>query len=1231
MDQTSEAPLLAEAHNTVDDKVVLKERGESGESSVSTSPNNPADSYDSQGQYARTALLYESELEAREASLGEEHPDVATTLTNLALQYYSQGEYARAKPLFERALTIYEAAHGENHPHVATALNNLALLYSSQGDYARALTLLDHALTIYEAAHGENHPHVATALINLAGIYKERGQYERAEPLYVRALEIPKDTGEGHPNNETALNNLALLYISQGEYARALPLLERALKTYEVAHSENHPDVAIALTNLAGLYYSQGEYARAEPLFERALKIFEATLGENHPKVAHSLNNLAGSYEIRGQYERAEPLYVRALNIFEATLGDKHPDVATALNDLAHLYASQGDYVRAEPLYGRALNILEAALGEDHPDVATALNNLAGLYDSQGQYARAEPLYKRSLKISKAALGENHPQVATALNNLAVLYDNQGQHARAEPMYERALKIRKAAFGENHPEVAQSLNNLAWLYMSQGQYGRAEPLYERALKIYETSLGESHPKIAGVLNNLAGLHRNQKQYTHAESLYRRALKIYENSLGESHPEFATILNNLAGLYADQGRHARAESMYERALTIRGDTLGENHPYVASVLNNLAALYKNQGQHARAESLYERALKILDATLGEENPRVTILLNNFARLRLSQQRLNAALPLLRRAFTSNEQHLRKEVFGLSEKRLISFLQMQRNDEELLYVAARSHPGDRRILSLALASVLLRKGRSVQEIANTSQLIYRKLEHSDRERFDRLRSLRTQLATLSLAGPGSRSPADYQQRLKKLASEGDSLEADLARRSAPLRRFLSLPTPDQIVPQVRDALPDDGILIEFIAYLTYTSLPKPGFQLEEHDSTLRYLALLLFPDGRIRAVDLGLAEPINQAVLRLLNALAGNTASYLPAAQDIYTRVFGPLVPYLGEHHRLFLSPDDQLNLVPFAALYDGHRFLVESFDINYLTSGKDLLPRPEPPPSARSVIILADPDFRASPVESVLAMQVPSALIERSASMARFFSTLRSQGLDVPWPPLPGTRLEAQAIQRLLPNAQVLLGAEATKQALLKLSTPGLLHIATHGFFLEDSTNPPGVRAPVSFGAIAATPVARPADPLLRSGLVLAGAHPQGVSPGSQRLEDSLVTALELAGLNLWGTQLVILSACDTGRGDVKRGEGVYGLRRALLVAGAETVVTSLWKVNDEVTRQLMEGYYRHLLAGQGRTRALHEAMRELRRQHPHPHYWAAFTALGSDAPLHVGGVDGNPE
>jgi CHAT domain-containing protein len=388
-------------------------------------------------------------------------------------------------------------------------------------------------------------------------------------------------------------------------------------------------------------------------------------------------------------------------------------------------------------------------------------------------------------------------------------------------------------------------------------------------------------------------------------------------------------------------------------------------------------------------------------------------------------------------------------------------------------------------------------------------------------------------------------------------------------------------------------------------------------------MRYLALLLFHDGRTVAVDLGPAEPIDRASMRLHDALAHQSVSYLPAAQSLYTLAFRPLVPHLGEAQRLFLTPDGQLNLVPFAALHDGKRFLVDAFHITYLTSGKDLLPRSKGLPSTSAVVVMADPTFSSPPAVPSPQAQPPPELAARSASLERFFSNLRSEEMDIPWAALPGTRKEAEAIHRLFPQAQLLLGPEATKQALLKLSSPTLLHIATHGFFLEDDPSSSGSRGVAHFGAVSAGPPAHPADPLLRSGLVLAGVPPSAAQPGLHHAEGSLVTALELAGLNLWGTQLVVLSACDTGRGDVKLGDGVYGLRRAFLVAGAETLVTSLWKVNDETTSQLMEAYYRALLSGQGRTEALRQAMQTLRQKQSHPHFWAPFVAIGLDAPLEL--------
>jgi CHAT domain-containing protein len=543
------------------------------------------------------------------------------------------------------------------------------------------------------------------------------------------------------------------------------------------------------------------------------------------------------------------------------------------------------------------------------------------------------------------------------------------------------------------------------------------------------------------------------------------------------------------------------------------------------------------------------------------------------------------------------------------------------EELLYALLRTHSGEASMRRLALSGALLLKARSVEETASTSRTVYRSLSARERDTFEQLRGLRTQLATLSLQGPGSPPSADYPQRLQELTELGDALEAGLAKRSAPLRTLTALPPPAEIVDRVAAALPKDSALVELVAYADRPYLFKPGTPASQVPSQLRYLALVLLPDAEIRTVDLGPAEPIDRAASRLRSALANRDASFQATAQELYRLAFRPLLPLLGGTRRLFLSPDGQLGLVPFSVLHDGRGFLVDTFDFTYLNSGRELLPRPEGMETSRSVTVFADPDFSASPPAGASPAGSGPALAERSTAVEHFFSTLRADLVASSWEPLPGTRQEAEAIQGLLPQAQLLLGAEATKERLLHVAAPGILHLATHGFFLEDAPAPEGSRAVGTFGGMGDNPLApRPADPLLRSGLVLAGAR---AAPGSSSTASSWVTALELAGLDLWGTQLVVLSACDTGRGDIKLGQGVYGLRRAFVAAGAETVVMSLWKVNDETTRELMEAYYRELLKGQGRTTALQQAMKALRHKQPHPHFWAPFIAIGRDSPLEM--------
>jgi CHAT domain-containing protein/tetratricopeptide (TPR) repeat protein len=997
-----------------------------------------------------------------------------------------------------------------------------------------------------------------------------------------------------------------------GRYAEAVPLAERALELREATLGVLHLEVARSLTLLGNLRLRQGAYSLTRPLYERALAIREQALGKDHPDVARSLLNLAVYYRVSGASAQAEPLAKRAITIQEAALGLEHPQLAAGLGHLAILYADQGLYAPAEQHYLRALHILEKATGDERPYIPVLLNGLATLYTDQGRYAEARPLCERALSLLEESLGRDHPEVATLLVNLASLHRAQGLYGAAEPLYQRALQIRQQALGERHPMVAFSLDQLAYLYHSMGLHERASPLYERALEINREVLGEGNLATVATINNLAYLYRDMGLYEQAERLYRRAIASHEKALGKSHPLYAIMLHNLAAIYEHQRRHAEAVSLHESALAILQEAHGPRHRAVAAVLDSLASIHRDMGLHERSMSLHERAREIKESTAGENHPGVADSYYFLALSQLAQHQLDKALPLLERALALYERHLRQGLLGLSEQRQKSFMGALRRFDESLYALVREQVNDERVRRLALTASLLHKGRSVEEAAATSLIISRGLGPADRELFERLRASRTQLSEKALASVGSLPRDAREKELRELADQGDKLEAELSLRSAPLRALSELPPPAEIMDRVAAALPGNGALVEMVAY-EYTPSSTAAAQ---PAGELRYLALLLFADGHTRALDLGPAEPIDQALQELCGLLKGRADSYQPAAQRVYQLVFRPLLPALGKARRLFLSPDGQLALVPFDALHDGRRFLADRFDFTYLTSGKDLLPRPKDPAPAQSVVVLADPDFSAGPVEPSAEM----ASSKRAASVERLLSMPRTDLVDQPWPPLPGTRQEAEAIQRLLPQARLLLGGDATKDALLQLEAPGILHIATHGFFRGDAATPKGTRGIASSVSDMGLAV-HVADPMLRSGLVLAGARASAASPDPGRLQRSLVAALELAGLDLWGTQLVVLSACDTGRGEVKLGQGVYGLRRALVVAGAQTVVTSLWKVDDQVTSELMEHYYRHLLAGQGRAAALRQAMRVLRRTHPHPHDWAPFIALGQDFPL----------
>jgi len=1053
----------------------------------------------------------------------------------------------------------------------AKELNQEVKRLSQQGKYAEAIPYAEKELVIREKALGQEHPSIALALNNLAFLYDNIGAYDKAEPLYKRALAINKKAlGAGHRNTAAALNNLALLYGKIGAYDKAESLYKHSLAINEKALGLEHPSTATSLNNLAMQYVNMGSYDKAEPLCKRALAIREKALGPEHPDTALTLNNLALLYGKIGVYDKAESLFKRSLEIREKALGTQHPDTAKSLDNLAMQYVNMGSYDKAEPLCKRALAILEKALGTQHPDTAKSLNNLAALYSIMGAYDKAEPLYKRALAIDEKVLGSEHPSTATSLNNLAFLYDNMGAYDKAEPLYKRALAIDEKALGSEHPDKATSLNNLAGLYKNMGSYDKAEPLYKRALAIREKALGPEHPDTAGTLGNLAGLYYTMDSYDKAEPLCKRALAINEKALGSEHPDTATALNNLALLYDTIGAYDKAEPLYKLSLSIHEKALGPDHPKIAIILNNLAGLYAAMGQNFNALALRERAQEIdkkhIDQIVG---------------------------------FAAEAQQA--QFLSTLEGELFAYINLIR----------QNFPDNHEAIKNALNVWLARKGILLETQKRLQDVLAGDDNVKAREIFTNLTRVRQELAKLLLGSPGKEGAVAYQKRIAELTNQKETLEGQLSRLSQAFAQQKK--TRIATTSSVASALPKGAVLIEM------ARIPDYDFKTRKRGA-YRYIVFVLPPGkgSEVSFVDLGDAEKIDAEVTAFKKSLGNSSTTpgvLAKQSNDLYKIIFAPLTSDIGKSKQIFLSPDGNLNLIPFEVLQDYQgRYLIETHTFHYVSAGRDIAGYGMIKEKGQKAILMGDPDFD-------LAAEKTSPDKETKVALSRGM-----QGIN--FSRLPGTKKEVEAIATILGSSasNTYTGKAATESVLTQSKSPRILHLATHGFFLSNQDwssmmddKSRGIKIVGKDKDISKKPV-RIENPFLRAGLALAGANNSLAQEGAT---EGILTAEKILGLNLRGTDMVVLSACKTGMGDVKNGEGVYGLRRAFTQAGAKSLVMSMWEVPDVETKELMVNFYKNLQLGKmNRAEALRQAALKQRQTvkarygNDNPYYWAAFVFLG---------------
>ena len=1084
----------------------------------------------------------------------------------------------------------------------------------------------------------------------------QAGQYREAAQLGFQVLSfIQAILGPEHPAAALALNNLATIYHSTRQYAQALHFYQQALQIQQAQPAPDHPDLAQTLNNLGALYQDTGDLDRAEALYQQALRLRIDILGAQHSDVGNTLNNLASLLAARGRLQEARMLYESALANLSVSSGSNDPYTIRTMVNLADVDRQLQQFTRSEQEYSQAIDAGRSALGELHPFTLEALSGLARLYFESNQLERAETAYTGLLHLQQAAPSPNYSEIASLFNSLGVVFRLRGDYANARQFLQQSLELNRQLYGEESLPASASLNALAQLLVDLGDYGQAEALYRQALNIRLQALGPQHLQCAEVMNNLGECYRHilgtmpgapvelevsqekdpkvalavQTGRDTAEYLYREAAGIVRQNMGEMHPLLATVLNNLALLFDLCGDYVQAEPLYRQAGEIWLSTEGGSSSNYALSLNNLGALYYLTGRYIESEACYQQAGSIW---AGQGSGLASNYADNRAQLAgvyALMGRMEDALQNLETAARSHDVLIGEVFAATSESQRLSYVHHLHGHFNwyLSLAILQTDPPDQ-FVRACLNLVLRRKGLSAEALAAQRDALVNGHYPNLAEKLSALRLVRTQINELALAGPGREETIEYRQQITAMLAHKDELESSLAAQIPEIRLQKALA--EDSLEAVTAALPPGAALVEFVSFEPRNILTGPSFVAAPLPR--RYLALVLVATENwpVRLINLGREAEIDALIDKYRASLGAaselreveddahpdqpvNLPSSHAAGHRLREKVFDPLLEALRGSSRLFLSPDSSLARLPFEALpLENGGYLIDHYTISYLSAGRDLLRfdhtevQPAGPP-----LVIADPDFdlRASG-EPEMAGQFPPAITRQSEQV-------KSGGIR--FRRLPGTRLEGEQIALRL-GVQPWLSGASLKTMLRNSVSPRLLHLATHGFFLQDQ-----------YLQSAAKLLRHPAvntlaggleNPLLRSGLALAGAN-TWLAGGSlpAEAEDGMLTAEDVTAMNLLSTELVVLSACETGLGQVQAGEGVFGLRRAFVLAGAKTLVMSLWKVPDQQTQELMVIFYDGLLTGQSRVAALRQAQMEIKKLYPNPLYWGAFICQGDPGPL----------
>jgi CHAT domain-containing protein/tetratricopeptide (TPR) repeat protein len=842
----------------------------------------------------------------------------------------------------------------------------------------------------------------------------------------------------------------------------------------------------------------------------------------------------------------------------------------------------QGNWVTARDLMRKAASYVKKSKGKDHSYYATTLEDLAMLNLRLGNRQQAKIQFD-SVAMWYTAEKTKSLEYGSFLLSTGRYHQVVGEYPQAESKLRQGVELLRQYAGEESESYSFALNSLALLYQTLGNFEEAEPLFKKSLAIWEKRGGKLNSEYSTVLQNLASVYQVQENYNKAEPLLLEALEIDQKIFGKRHPLYSISLQNMATLYQKKKQFEKATLLMEEARALTAARLGKTHSSYATVISNLAALYQDQANYVMAEKLWKESVALRKQILGEDHPDYARSLYGLAGVYFATGKLNEANGYFTEVVSRYQSQIANYFDALSEKEKSAFYNRIKpvfeSYQDFCVQRLKQNPAD---------VIMMEKLYDLQ-LATKAILI----NASNKVRNAILKSGDAQLQTLfhqwveskeNLVRYYSYSQEDRDRMkidVRKEESSSNDLEKKLSERSS---AFGSLNQKNITWQEVKSHLRPNEAAIEIIRIrrkFTTDSVYYAALILHASEAKPK---LFVWPGGQVME---------GRWFRYHRNAIKFHFNDTLS-----YKHFWQPLVKVLPASTTLYISSDGVFNKINFNAIQNpaDKKWVLDQYTIRLLSNTKELVESHSKANASLAASIFGYADFNLAETDKAVAGN-------KRATVKRF----GFEGDEIAM--LPGTEKEAQLLQDVLKEKKwavnTFLRGEATEANIKKVKNPQILHIATHGFFLNDLD--------INDELDTDDESLLTKNPLFRSGLLLAGAALKQ-EPGQ---EDGVLTAYEAMNLDLDQTELVSLSACETGLGEVRNGEGVYGLQRSLLVAGARTVIISLWQVDDTATQELMSTFYNLWLKGGDKFESFRQAQLEIKTKYNLPFYWGAFVLIGN--------------